>query len=50
MKIHDNGRQTEMNNTDGLGMRNMKMRAENIGGAFTSGYNEGFYIEIMVPK
>lgn len=50
MKIHDNGRQTEMNNTDGLGMRNMKMRAENIGGVFKNGYKEGFYIEISVPK
>jgi signal transduction histidine kinase len=46
--IHDNGTQQPASHSDGLGMSNMKMRAEKIGGQLTAKYENGFMVELTV--
>ncbi|MES2778186.1 MAG: two-component regulator propeller domain-containing protein [Bacteroidota bacterium] len=46
--IHDNGSRKQAINSDGLGLSNMKMRAEKIGGKLTTGYDNGFVVELTV--
>lgn len=46
--VHDNGKEQPASSSDGLGMSNMKMRAEKIGGALTTKYDEGFWVELVV--
>ena len=46
LSIHDNGPEKENCNSDGLGLSNMKMRAEKIGGILTTKYDNGFVVEL----
>jgi signal transduction histidine kinase len=46
LTIHDNGPEKEGCNSDGLGLSNMKMRAEKIGGMLTTKYDGGFVVEL----
>lgn len=46
--IHDNGTVNPTGNSDGLGISNMKMRAEKIGGTLTAKYENGFVAELDV--
>ena len=46
--IHDNGTAKTSGNSDGLGISNMKMRAEKIGGMLTAKYENGFVVELDV--
>jgi signal transduction histidine kinase len=44
--VHDNGSNQMQSHSDGLGMSNMKMRAEKIGGSLTTNYESGFVVEL----
>jgi len=46
LTIHDNGAEKAGRNSDGLGLSNMKMRAEKIGGTLTTKYENGFVVEL----
>lgn len=46
--VQDNGEATTKSTSDGLGLGNMKMRAEKIGGTLTAKYEKGFVIELIV--
>jgi signal transduction histidine kinase len=46
--VKDNGSKKEETHSDGLGMSNMKMRAEKIGARFTAKYEEGFVVMVEV--
>ena len=46
LTIHDNGPEKEGYKSDGLGLSNMKMRAEKIGGTFSTKYDNGFVVEL----
>lgn len=48
LTIHDNGTEKANHNSDGLGLSNMKMRAEKIGGTLTTKYENGFAVELIV--
>lgn len=48
LSIHDNGTEKENTNSDGLGISNMKMRAEKIGGKIKLGYESGFRMELIL--
>ena len=48
LNIKDNGSQQPTSNSDGLGMINMKMRAEKIGGTLITKYDNGFIVELVV--
>lgn len=48
LTIQDNGDCTETFKSDGLGLSNMKMRAEKIGGTLTAKFDEGFRVELIV--
>lgn len=48
LSIHDNGSQKVTGNSDGLGSSNMKMRAERINGQLTTGYENGFKVELII--
>lgn len=47
--IHDNGSQLQNGtSSDGLGLSNMQMRAAQLGGHLTAGYEEGFKVELTL--
>jgi len=46
--VQDNGAGTENKKSDGLGINNMKMRAEKIGAVLTTRYDNGFVVELMM--
>jgi signal transduction histidine kinase len=46
LTIHDNGAEKEGCKSDGLGLSNMKMRAEKIGGTLHTKYDVGFVVEL----
>jgi len=48
LSIHDNGPEKENCNSDGLGLSNMKMRAEKIGGKLITKYENGFVVDLIV--
>ncbi len=48
LTIKDNGNQQAASNSDGLGMSNMKMRAEKIGGTLNTKYDNGFTVELVI--
>lgn len=48
LTIHDDGPEKESCSSDGLGLSNMKMRAEKIGGTLTATYDNGFKVELNV--
>ncbi len=48
LSIHDNGSEKNSLNSDGLGLSNMKMRAEKIGGRLHLKYDAGYLVELMV--
>jgi signal transduction histidine kinase len=48
LTIKDNGSLKEKSNSDGLGMSNMKMRAEKLGGSFQAKYDEGFVVMLVI--
>jgi signal transduction histidine kinase len=48
LTIKDNGSHQAISNSDGLGMINMKMRAEKIGGTFTAKYDDGFTVALVI--
>jgi len=48
MMIHDNG-EGSIANSDGLGISNMKMRAQKIGATLTTSADTGFMIHLEVP-
>lgn len=51
MSIHDNGEVQEKNyKTTGLGLSNMRMRAEQIGGTFLVDTTQGFLIVVQIPR
>lgn len=51
MSIHDNGEVQEKNyKTTGLGLSNMRMRAEQIGGTFQVDVTQGFLIVVQIPR
>ncbi len=49
LTIQDNGTIKNDINSDGLGLSNMKMRAEKIKGILTTKYENGFVVELQVP-
>ena len=50
MSIHDNGEvQQKAYQTTGLGMSNMRMRAEQVGGTFQVDTSQGFLITVQIP-
>ena len=50
MSIHDNGEvQQKAYKTTGLGMSNMRMRAEQVGGTFQVDTSQGFLITVQIP-
>jgi signal transduction histidine kinase/ligand-binding sensor domain-containing protein len=50
MSIHDNGEvQQKAYKTTGSGLSNMRMRAEQIGGAFQVDTSQGFLIKVQIP-
>ena len=46
--IQDNGNIKPVSNSDGLGLSNMKMRAEKIGGQLKAGYNNGYQVILTI--
>lgn len=46
--LHDNGPKKENYNSGGLGLANMKMRAEKIGGNLMTKYDMGFIVELNI--
>jgi signal transduction histidine kinase len=48
LSLHDNGPEKENCNSDGLGLSNMKMRAEKIGGMLVTKYDGGFVVELVI--
>ena len=48
LSIHDNGPAKENCNSDGLGLSNMKMRAEKIAAELTTGYDRGFMVKLVI--
>ncbi|MEO6452816.1 MAG: triple tyrosine motif-containing protein, partial [Ginsengibacter sp.] len=46
--VHDNGSEKAACNSDGLGLSNMKMRAEKIGGTLNTKFSNGFMVELKV--
>lgn len=48
LSVFDNGSIKKTSGSDGLGLSNMKMRAEKIGGRLTSKYDNGFLVELIV--
>jgi signal transduction histidine kinase len=48
LTLHDNGTEKENCNSDGLGLSNMKMRAEKIGGRLITKYENGFVLELVL--
>jgi ligand-binding sensor domain-containing protein/two-component sensor histidine kinase len=46
--IHDDGTTKPPSHSDGLGMSNMKMRAEKMGGILTAKYDDGFVVELVI--
>jgi signal transduction histidine kinase len=46
--IHDNGTLKEQTPSDGLGLSNMTMRAEKIGGSLSAEYEDGFRVELVL--
>lgn len=48
LTIKDNGNKTEQNSSDGMGLSNMKLRAEKIGGILTTQYESGFYVLLVI--
>ncbi len=49
LNIKDNGSGREDLPSDGLGLSNMKRRAEKIGGQLVFGYQEGFQVSVTTP-
>ena len=48
--IKDNGTQRAGETSQGIGLLNMADRVEALGGVFRAGYNNGFAINVSVPK
>lgn len=48
LRIADNGTSQPTSFSDGLGLSNMKMRAEKIGGTLVTKYENGFVVELQV--
>ena len=48
LSIHDDGSKKEVSNSDGLGLSNMKMRAEKIGALLNTIYENGFKVTLVV--
>lgn len=48
LSIQDDGPEKDGCNSDGLGMSNMKMRAEKIGGTLRTRYEDGFVVELSL--
>jgi two-component sensor histidine kinase len=48
LTVHDNGSKKNSSYSDGLGMSNMKMRAEKIGGKLVTKYEDGFIVELSI--
>ncbi|MBI5856712.1 MAG: hypothetical protein HZB42_03595 [Sphingobacteriales bacterium] len=48
LSVHDNGSKKPASHSDGLGLSNMKMRAEKIGVTLNVKHNEGFIIELTM--
>ncbi|WP_233559708.1 histidine kinase [Taibaiella sp. KBW10] len=48
LSIQDNGKKETGIPTDGMGLDNMRLRADKIGGVLTAIYDEGFRIELKV--
>jgi signal transduction histidine kinase len=46
--VQDNGDKKPIVNSDGLGLSNMKMRAEKIRGKLTTGYDKGYWVSLIV--
>lgn len=46
--IQDNGCRPPAKVSDGMGLSNMKMRAEKIGGKLTAEYRDGFVVELLL--
>jgi len=49
LAIHDNGSEKPIQKSDGLGMSNMKKRAEDIGGKLFFDYENGYKVSVNVP-
>lgn len=48
--IHDNGSERKPTNSDGLGLKNMAMRATQLGGHLVAHYDNGFAVELVLGK
>ncbi|MEP6676387.1 MAG: histidine kinase [Ferruginibacter sp.] len=48
LRVSDNGSKKPTSYSDGLGLSNMKMRAEKIGGTLSTKYKEGFVVEFKI--
>jgi signal transduction histidine kinase len=48
LTINDNGSEKKATQSDGLGLSNMKMRADKINGQLTARYENGFKIELII--
>ncbi|WP_375444644.1 two-component regulator propeller domain-containing protein [uncultured Fibrella sp.] len=48
--IHDNGSERKPTNSDGLGLKNMAMRATQLGGHLVANYDNGFTVELVLGK
>ena len=48
MIIHDDGSRQPESQMDGLGISNMHLRAERIGGTVTTGYQDGFRVHLVL--
>ncbi|MEP7376234.1 MAG: histidine kinase [Chitinophagaceae bacterium] len=48
VKLCDNGSKKPASHSDGLGLSNMKMRAEKIGGTLNAKYDDGFVVELII--
>ena len=49
LSVHDNGKQQLLSQSDGIGLSNMKQRAEAIAGSFETITADGFSIVVEVP-
>lgn len=48
LSIHDNGPFSEIAKTEGMGLSNMKMRAEKLGGTFSIDREDGFGVRVLI--
>ncbi|MBC7872603.1 MAG: hypothetical protein H7Y01_01330 [Ferruginibacter sp.] len=46
--VQDTGTLKPLSNSDGLGLSNMKMRAEKIGGELNTGYDKGYWVSLII--